>query len=348
LDPVPLLIISMKITTDMSTNSITALMKTRFEDGVCTIHLPNSLTVNEAVGFQQLCQQLFNDHSDLKKLVLDFGKTTFLDSSGLGSLVICRRFCEKHQTQLQLQQVGQQVMLVLKMTDLDKVFEITEKSPGEASAPDRPSDCKVISTHPSVNSAAKRMVDILGGLVGLAVTGLLLIPIAIAIYIDDPGPIFFSQIRCSWMGRRFRIWKFRSMVVNAEDLKHQVENEVEGPLFKNARDPRVTRVGRFLRKTSLDEFPQFWNVLKGDMSLVGTRPPTPAEIEEYELPAWQRLNVKPGLTGEWQVNGRSSIKKFEDVVRLDMRYQENWSLLYDLKLIVKTVLVLFTKKSGAA
>jgi lipopolysaccharide/colanic/teichoic acid biosynthesis glycosyltransferase len=138
------------------------------------------------------------------------------------------------------------------------------------------------------------------------------------------------------------------MVVNAEALKTQVENEVEGPLFKNQNDPRVTRVGQFLRKTSLDEFPQFWNVLKGDMSLVGTRPPTPAEIEEYELPAWQRLNVKPGLTGEWQVNGRSTIKRFEDVVRLDMNYQKKWSLRYDMELIVKTVMILFSKDSGAA
>ncbi|MEM6521850.1 MAG: sugar transferase, partial [Cyanobacteria bacterium P01_C01_bin.70] len=187
-----------------------------------------------------------------------------------------------------------------------------------------------------------------GGAVGLGITALLFIPIAIAIQLDDPGPILFSQIRCSWMGRRFRIWKFRSMVANAEALKNQVKNEVEGPLFKNENDPRVTRIGRFLRKTSLDEFPQFWNVLRGDMSLVGTRPPTPAEIDHYEVPAWQRLNVKPGLTGEWQVSGRSSIKKFEDVIQLDMKYQENWSLMYDLKLIIKTVLVLFSEKSGAA
>ena len=137
------------------------------------------------------------------------------------------------------------------------------------------------------------------------------------------------------------------MVTDAEARKNEVANQVEGPLFKNENDPRMTKIGRFLRKTSLDEFPQFWNVLKGDMSLVGTRPPTPDEIEQYEVGAWQRLNVKPGMTGEWQVNGRSSITKFEDVIKLDLRYQENWSFFYDIQLIVKTVLVLFSKESGA-
>ncbi|MDB9529142.1 sugar transferase [Oscillatoria sp. CS-180] len=321
---------------------------TSFTDGTCTVHIPESLTVTEAVSFQQICQAIFRDHTDLKKLTLDFSATTFMDSSGLGSLVICRRLCEKNHAALDLEEVGPQVMMVLSMTDLDKVFTISQQTPDEEKSSTRLSELRTISTHPSVNSKAKRAIDIVGGLIGLIITSLLYIPIAIAIYIDDPGPILFSQIRCSWMGRRFQIWKFRSMVVDAESLKETVKNEVEGPLFKNENDPRVTKVGRFLRKSSLDEFPQFWNVLKGDMSLVGTRPPTPAEIEDYEVPAWQRLNVKPGLTGEWQVSGRSTIKKFEDVIRLDMRYQENWSLMYDIKLIVKTVLVLFTKESGAA
>ena len=338
----------MKTTTDMPLNPTPSPMSINFVDGTCIVHLPETLAVNEAVGFQELCQDIFIKHPDLEKLILDFSSTTFLDSSGLGALVICRRFCEKSGTQLQLKEVGSQVMLVLSMTDLDKVFEISPKTVDESASTTGCPERKSISTHPSVNSEAKRIIDIVGAVLGLGLTAILFVPIAIAIYIDDPGPIFFSQIRCSWMGRRFRIWKFRSMVVNAEELKDDVENEVEGPLFKNEQDPRVTRVGRILRKTSLDEFPQFWNVLKGDMSLVGTRPPTPEEIEEYEVPAWQRLNVKPGLTGEWQVNGRSSIKKFEDVIHLDMKYQENWSLLYDLKLIVKTVFVLFSDKSGAS
>jgi len=171
--------------------------------------------------------------------------------------------------------------------------------------------------------------------------------ILIAIELDDPGPIFFGQIRCGWMGKHFRIWKFRSMCVNAEALKDQVQNQAEGAIFKNDNDPRVTRVGRFLRRSSIDELPQFWNVLKGEMSLVGTRPPTPDEVERYEIPQWQRLDVKPGMTGEWQVNGRSQVKNFEDVIRLDLKYQENWSLWYDIKLILKTIFILFNKNSGA-
>ncbi|MEM6837263.1 MAG: sugar transferase [Cyanobacteria bacterium P01_C01_bin.120] len=326
-------------------------MKTIFADGVGIIFLPETLAVNEAVGFQKLCQDFLAQHgSNLKQLILNFSETIFLDSSGLGALVICRRVCAQQQIDLRLEAVGSQVMMALSMTDLDKVFTIVEQPVPEDQSPERPTKVnqRALATHPSVGSTAKRAMDIVGGMLGLIITALLFVPIAIAIQIDDPGPIFFSQIRCSWMGRRFRIWKFRSMVVNAETLKNRVKNEVEGPLFKNENDPRVTRVGRFLRKTSLDEFPQFWNVLRGDMSLVGTRPPTPAEIDHYEVPAWQRLNVKPGLTGEWQVNGRSSIKKFEDVIQLDLKYQENWSLMYDIKLIIKTVLVLFSEKSGAA
>ncbi len=142
--------------------------------------------------------------------------------------------------------------------------------------------------------------------------------------------------------------KFRSMYTNAEALKNQVVNEAEGAFFKNKNDPRITKVGKFLRRTSLDELPQFWNVLKGEMSLVGTRPPTPDEVENYEVPAWQRLDVKPGMTGEWQVNGRSSVKSFEDVIKLDLRYQSNWSHWYDLQLIWKTILIIFTKNNGAS
>ena len=137
------------------------------------------------------------------------------------------------------------------------------------------------------------------------------------------------------------------MCIDAEAQKDQIPNQAKGAFFKNKNDPRVTTVGRFLRRTSLDELPQFWNVLQGDMSLVGTRPPTPDEVERYDVPQWQRLDVKPGMTGEWQVNGRSSVKNFEDVIQLDLRYQENWSLMYDIQLIFKTVMILFNKNSGA-
>ncbi len=137
------------------------------------------------------------------------------------------------------------------------------------------------------------------------------------------------------------------MCADAEAMKSKVPNQVQGAFFKNDLDPRITKVGRFLRRTSLDELPQFWNVLKGDMSLVGTRPPTPEEADKYQISAWQRLNVKPGMTGEWQVNGRSQIRNFEDVIRLDLIYQKNWNLLYDLKLILKTIMVVFHRNNGA-
>ncbi|KAF3885348.1 MULTISPECIES: sugar transferase [Nostocales] len=204
-----------------------------------------------------------------------------------------------------------------------------------------------LSVHHSVSSKAKRFIDILGAIVGLSITAVLAIPIAIAIQLDNPGPIFYSQIRCGLNGRSFKIWKFRSMVVRAEELKHLVHNEVKGHyIFKNANDPRITRVGAFLRRTSLDELPQFWNVLLGEMSLVGTRPPTPDEVMHYSMHHWQRLNVKPGMTGEWQANGRSSIKDFEDIVRMDLNYQQQWSIAYDLGLILKTLKIVF-QKSGA-
>ena len=190
--------------------------------------------------------------------------------------------------------------------------------------------------HASVNSKFKRFLDILGSLVGLLILAILFVPVAIAIKIDSPGPIFFTQERYGLNGVPFRIRKFRSMVPEAENLKSLVENEVNGLIFKNKSDFRVTKIGRFLRSTSLDELPQFWNVLVGEMSLVGTRPPTGDEVVHYNKRHWQRLNVKPGLTGEWQVNGRSEIKDFEQVVELDLQYQKKWYPMYDVLLIVRT------------
>jgi lipopolysaccharide/colanic/teichoic acid biosynthesis glycosyltransferase len=189
-------------------------------------------------------------------------------------------------------------------------------------------------------------LDIIGALIGLVVTAIIAVPIALVIKLDDPGPVFYSQIRCGVKGKTFRVWKFRSMIVNADQLQHLVDNQAQGNIFKNKNDPRVTRVGRFLRRTSLDELPQFWNVLKGDMSLVGTRPPTVEEVMNYKTHHWERLNTKPGMTGEWQANGRSSITDFEDIVQMDLAYQQKWSVIYDLKLILKTLMVV-AKKDGA-
>lgn len=197
--------------------------------------------------------------------------------------------------------------------------------------------------HPSVNSKFKRLIDIAGAMVGLIITGLVAIPVAIATQFDHPGPIFYSQIRCGLNGKTFRIWKFRSMVVEADKLKHLVHNEAKGCIFKNRNDPRITKIGNFLRRTSLDELPQFWNVLKGDMSLVGTRPPTVDEVMTYKRHHWQRLMVKPGITGEWQANGRSRVEDFEDIVKMDVAYQDKWSVSYDISLILKTILVVFAK-----
>jgi lipopolysaccharide/colanic/teichoic acid biosynthesis glycosyltransferase len=210
----------------------------------------------------------------------------------------------------------------------------------------RPAFTEYASQHPSVRCRAKRIVDIIGSLVGLGLTSILFIPIVLAIQLDDPGPIFFCQERCGLNGKIFHIWKFRSMVADAERLKKLVKNQAKGHFFKNHRDPRITRVGRILRRTSLDELPQFWNVLRGDMSLVGTRPPTIAEVSRYQPHHYLRLRVKPGMTGEWQVSGRSAITDFEEVVRLDIAYQIKWSLLYDLQVILKTFPVLISRKGA--
>ncbi|QIR41663.1 anti-sigma factor antagonist [Tolypothrix sp. PCC 7910] len=323
---------------------------------MAVVQVPKRLTVLEAVGFKQICQELTLEHSHFKQIIIDFHQTTFMDSSGLGALVSNFKTAQEKSIAIILRNVTPQVMAVLNLTGLDQVFpieSISSLSPhGQSHIVENHkfSTRKVEplpTTHPSVASWMKRLIDIVGALVGLVITGVLLIPITIAIQIDDPGPLLFRQTRCGWMGKRFGIWKFRSMCVDAEAKKSQVQNQAQGAFFKNDSDPRVTRVGRFLRRTSLDELPQFWNVLKGDMSLVGTRPPTPDEVERYEVPEWQRLDVKPGMTGEWQVNGRSKVRSFEDVIRLDLQYQKNWSLLYDFKLIFKTLAVLFNRNSGA-
>jgi lipopolysaccharide/colanic/teichoic acid biosynthesis glycosyltransferase len=203
-----------------------------------------------------------------------------------------------------------------------------------------------IVLHPSTQSGLKRSIDILGSLVGLLILSILFVPIAIAIKLDSPGAIFYKQTRCGLGGQTFEIRKFRSMVDNAEVLKQQIKNEGSKLLFKNENDPRITRVGRFLRRTSLDELPQLWNVLMGEMSLVGTRPPTLDEVAHYNNRHWRRLEVKPGLTGEWQVSGRSKIKDFEQVVDLDLRYQERWNIGYDLLIILKTLKVVFVREGA--
>lgn len=187
----------------------------------------------------------------------------------------------------------------------------------------------------------KRLMDIVGGLVGMLITVLFYPFVAIAIKLDSPGPVLFSQVRIGRNGRRFKIFKFRSMYKDAEERKKELEkqNEIQGLMFKMENDPRITKVGKFIRKTSIDELPQFYNVLKGDMSLVGTRPPTADEFEKYNQYYRRRISMTPGLTGMWQVSGRSEIENFDDVVKYDLEYIDNWSLLLDIKILFKTVWV---------
>ena len=196
----------------------------------------------------------------------------------------------------------------------------------------------------------KRAMDIAGGLVGCLFTGIAAIFLVPAIKIKSPGPAFFSQVRMGKNGRPFKIYKFRSMYMDAEERKKELmkqNNIKDGMMFKMGDDPRIIKgVGHFIRKTSLDEFPQFWNILKGDMSLVGTRPPTMDEWEKYELHHRKRLAIKPGLTGMWQVSGRSDITDFEEVVELDTKYIAEWCLKLDIEILFKTVMVVF-RGSGA-
>lgn len=195
----------------------------------------------------------------------------------------------------------------------------------------------------------KRMLDIIGSLSGLTLTALITVFLAPIIKLESPGPVFFSQERIGKNGRPFRIYKFRSMFVDAEERKQELmkQNEMQGFMFKMENDPRITNVGKFIRKTSIDELPQFWNILKGDMSLVGTRPPTVDEFEKYDGYHKKRLSMTPGLTGAWQAYGRSQMTDFEEIVELDVDYIENWSLKKDIFILFKTVIVVLSGESGA-
>lgn len=194
----------------------------------------------------------------------------------------------------------------------------------------------------------KRLLDIAGALVGMVILGIATIFVAPAIKLESPGPVFFGQTRIGKNGRRFTFYKFRSMYQDAEQRKKDLmaKNEVHGLMFKMENDPRITKVGKFIRKTSIDELPQFWNILKGDMSLVGTRPPTVDEFERYEAKHKCRLSMTPGLTGLWQVSGRSDIRDFDEVVQLDMQYIDNWSILKDIKILLMTVGIVITGKGS--
>ncbi len=194
----------------------------------------------------------------------------------------------------------------------------------------------------------KRCMDIVGSLIGILLMGIAFLVFAPMVKIQSPGPVFYAQTRIGKNGRRFKFYKFRTMVLGADNMKKDLmaQNEMEGLMFKMEEDPRVFGVGKIMRKYSIDELPQFWNVLKGDMSLVGTRPPTEDEFEQYELHHKARLGIRPGLTGMWQVSGRSDIKDFEEIVALDTQYISNWSLSMDMRIILRTVAVVLTGKGS--
>ncbi|WP_141431109.1 sugar transferase [Bacillus sp. 03113] len=194
----------------------------------------------------------------------------------------------------------------------------------------------------------KRSIDIVGSVMGIVLLSVLFLIVAILIKVEDPkGKVFFKQIRIGKDGREFYIYKFRSMISNAEErLKELINlNEVDGAMFKMKDDPRVTKIGKIIRKTSLDELPQLFNVLKGDMSIVGPRPPLPREVEKYTTYDKQRLLVTPGCTGLWQVSGRSNLG-FREMVELDLKYISSRSLHLDMKIILKTLIVLFGSKDA--
>ena len=190
---------------------------------------------------------------------------------------------------------------------------------------------------------AKRIMDLLGGFVGLVLSLPIMLLAAVLIKLNSPGPAIYKQIRIGKNGRQFEMYKFRSMYIDSDIEKEELmaRNEMTGGvMFKMKDDPRVTPVGRWIRRLSIDELPQFVNVLTGSMSLVGTRPPTLDEVEKYNCNHWRRISIKPGMTGLWQVSGRSNITDFEEIVEKDIEYIDNWSLLGDLKIICKTFVVL--------
>ena len=271
-------------------------------------------------------------------------------------IVISRKYPYPEKLVQQLSETGVTIHL-----NLAKITNV----PGKKQFVEKIGPYTVLTT--SINAASttqlilKRLVDIIGGIVGCLLTCIIFIFVAPLIYKESPGPIFYTQDRVGKNGKIFKMYKFRSMYLDADERKAELmeQNKLQdAKMFKIDFDPRVignkilpdgthkTGIGEFIRKTSLDEFPQFFNVLKGDMSIIGTRPPLTTETSLYELHHYARLAIKPGITGMWQVSGRSNITDFEEVVRLDKEYIENWNIGLDIKIFLKTILVVL-KKDGS-
>jgi len=185
----------------------------------------------------------------------------------------------------------------------------------------------------------KRLFDFVASCIGLLILSPVFLLVSILIKSTSEGPVFFKQLRCGLHGRKFQFYKFRTMTVDAESRLKEIlkYNEMDGPVFKMTNDPRVTKVGKWLRKYSIDELPQLWNVIKGDMSLVGPRPPLPYEVEKYDIWQRRRLSMRPGITCLWQASGRNKIVDFNEWMRLDLEYIDNWSLWLDCKILLKTI-----------
>jgi anti-anti-sigma factor len=315
-----------------------ALNTTYFKD-ILLVQLPPRLSVIEAIPFRNTFQTWVQQDSLPRKIILDFSQTSLIDSSGIGSLLSNFKVAKAQDIQLILWSLSPQVNLALSLAGLDRILTIDANT--EAAIPvDTRNQAQPLSfRHPSVRSPLKRTIDITVALIGLSITGLLFVPIAIALTLDSPGPLFVRQQRCGLMGRRFYMWQFRTMAAQPEVLHAVVVHE--------PAHGHHNHIGRFLRKTSLDRLPQFWNVLKGEMSFIGPCPPTPDEIEQYEVISWQSLDVKPGLIGVGKLHGQSKTDQVEEAMHLDLRYQENWSVLYDIKLFFNRCFQFFKNDSGA-
>lgn len=303
------------------------------KDRTHLIELPGNFTQVEAIAFKDEFENLCQRPTSIQKIILDFGQTQFIDSSGIGALVNCLKTAKRDGIELIFWSFSPQVQLVLSLTGLDRIFEMDPGTEALNLSPNRQD--KPTAIHPSINSKVKRAMDILAAVVGLGVMVILLIPIALAIKLDSPGTIFSRQICYGCMGRRFQLWKFRTEVASPNGSRDQ-----KGA----ARE--MTEFGRFLERTSLHKLPQFWNVLKGEMSVVGIPAPAFAELEDYSISDWQRLNVKPGMTGEWLVDREANITNFPDLMRLDLAYQQKWTLVEDLKILLKTIAIVFNKIRG--
>lgn len=304
--------------------------------GIALVQMPELLIreatlCNElATSIQALCQR----SSPPEQIILDFGRTRFLDSSGIGVIVKSLKYVENAQIKLTIWSLANQPLAILTTVGLINRLQLAtgtdSVSPTEATRLPAP----LPTYHPAVLSKRKRAIDLIVALLGLTTTAVLFVPIALAIKLDSPGSILVKDVYYGWMGKRFHLWRFRTTTLPDSPSPATIEASADLPTDETRR---ITKVGRLLRRLGLDDYPQFWNVLLGDMSLVGIRPPTIDELKQHQVPDWQRLDVKPGMTGEWLVNGRSRHRPLEELIHLDLTYQAKWSLAYDWTLIAKTL-----------